>query len=30
MDALEAVVKAKRVVSLQVKSASLSDKLSYQ
>ena len=30
MDALEAVVKAKRVVSLQVKSASLSDELSYQ
>ena len=30
MDALEAVVKAKRVVSLQVKSASLSDEFSYQ
>ena len=29
MDALEAVVEAKRIVSLQVKSASLSDKLSY-
>ena len=30
MDALEAVVKAKRVVSLQVKTASLSDELLYQ
>ena len=30
MDALEAVVKAKRVVSLQVKSASLSHELLYQ
>ena len=30
MDALEAVVEAKRVVSLQIKSASLSDELSYQ
>ena len=29
MDALEAAVEAKRVVSLQVKSASLSDELSY-
>ena len=29
MDALEAVVEAKRIVSLQVKSASLSDELSY-
>ena len=30
MDALEAVAKAKRVVTLQVKYASLSDELSYQ
>ena len=30
MDALKAVVKAKRVVSLQVKSVSLSDEFSYQ
>ena len=30
MDVLEAVIKAKRVVSLQVKSTSLSDELPYQ
>ena len=30
IDALEAVAKAKRVVTLQVKYASLSDELSYQ
>ena len=29
MDALEAVVEAKRIVSLQVRFASLSDELSY-